>query len=102
MQLYSKDGLYDHANEMFMTEIVAKYPALKFFQPSPKKAPWHVQCFVDSREGREGELNFWPHVQKVSYGGPAEIGIEAMHEKIAEAMNDMVSRDNGDFDLIEG
>lgn len=45
--------------------IARDYPSIRFFQPSPHKAPWHVQAIIDMGEGEEpAVLNFWPHKLK--------------------------------------
>ena len=101
MQLYDAHPEYAKNNAAFMREIVSAYPQLKFFQPSPQKAPWHVQVVIDSDTGREGEINFWPHKLKVSYHGPSEVGLDAMHRKINEALNDVLASAHGEFDVSE-
>jgi hypothetical protein len=100
MQLYDNDGTYKEECKIF-EQIISQYPQLHFFQPSPEKAPWHVQVIMDSDAGREGELNFWPHKLKVSYRGPSKSGVAAIHEAINEAINDVIQSSRGDFDLIE-
>jgi hypothetical protein len=63
MKLYEK---YDEhaANNARFRVFMSEYPYLKFFQPSPVAAPWHVQVKV--RLGPYDRLvNFWPHVAKM-------------------------------------
>lgn len=48
-----------HEVEYFY-ELMREFSHVKFFQPSPDRAPWHVQARLPN-----GELiNFWPHARK--------------------------------------
>lgn len=57
VQLYWKHS--EREVEWFIS-FMDRHRDLSFFQPSPEKAPWHVQCKLDN-----GVLvNFWPHAFK--------------------------------------
>lgn len=59
--------------------VEAEFPHLKFFHPSPERAPWHVQCVVTDADGYQRTLNFWPHVQKAQAEGERSVqGEDAM------------------------
>lgn len=81
--------------------IVRAYPDIRFFQPSPDKAPWHVQAFLDVSDLPEPiELNFWPHKLKGQRRPRKSVeGSAAIHAIIKEAIDD--AHGGGDFDLIE-
>lgn len=46
-------------------ELTYRFPQLEFYQPSPEKAPWHVQTIVGYElAGTSITINFWPHTGK--------------------------------------
>ena len=60
MQLFANQYRQDHLdNCAAFRGLMARFPQLNFHQPSPEKAPWHVQCQVGGII-----LNFWPHTGK--------------------------------------
>lgn len=95
MQLYDSNGTFASECEAFQ-EIISQCPQFEFFQPSPDKAPWHVQVIVDSHAGREGEMNFLPYKLKASYCRPS---VQGIHDTIGEALSDVAESD--DFDVFE-
>ena len=84
--------------------LTRQYRNIRFFQPSPAKAPWHVQAVLDAGEHELIVLNFWPHKQKASRQGlPSTEGPDAARNVIEEALADqalMLADDYAD-DLIE-
>ncbi len=76
-------------------KIAERFPWLEFKQPSPKKAPWHVQAIISRGEGMDGiVLNFWPHTGKAQREHCASVqGIEAIRLMIAEAIDDSAGND---------
>ncbi len=87
------------ASEYF-DDIVASYPNLKFYQPAPDKAPWHVQCVLDVEGEDDIVLNFWPHKMKGQRQPLHAVeGVAAMHALIEEALRDQADEP---FDVIEG
>ncbi len=76
-------------------EIAERFPWLEFKQPSPEKAPWHVQATISCGEGMDGiVLNFWPHTGKAQRDGCASVrGLEAIRLMIAEAIDDSTEDD---------
>lgn len=82
--------LYGHQRAVeYFHDFMAAYPDVRFFQPSPEKAPWHVIAEVPGADGNTRRAHFWPHKMKCSpeadNGRPltSRVGIEAMHEVIA-------------------
>jgi hypothetical protein len=98
MQLY-----YNHNNQDQVTNCAAfetfmrRFEWVKFFQPNPEKAPWHVQCNIKSEHGEPLILNFWPHKLKGQYDGKSVEGMEELRRIMAQAIEDSTS----DFSLIE-
>ena len=94
IQYFFKDD-FDAENCAAFQRIVDSYPDLRFFQPSPQKAPWHVQCILAD----DIELNFWPHKLKGQRRHlPSVEGAHAIFEIIDEAISDAIA---GPFDVIE-
>jgi hypothetical protein len=84
----------------YFDDIIAAYPSITFFQPSPNKAPWHVQAILDVEGEEPIVLNFWPHKMKAQRQPCMSVeGIDAIHAVIQEALEDQASPDV--FDLIE-
>lgn len=84
--------------------LTRQYRNIRFFQPSPAKAPWHVQAVLDAGEHEPIVLNFWPHKQKASRQGlPSTEGPDAARDVIEEALTDQALSRSGDCtdDLIE-
>lgn len=101
MQHFFRDE-EERANVETFEGITFDFPDIHFFQPSPRKAPWHWQAFLDAPDNMHGqiELNFWPHVMKgqrrplKSVQGAAAI-IDLLNEALADAAGE------NDFDVIE-
>lgn len=74
-------------------------PPSRFFQPSPQKAPWHVQAVIDLG-GDVQLINFWPHKMKGQRDGykPVE-GEHAIRGIIEQALVD--AGHDHDFDFFE-
>ena len=49
MQYYYRDS-YDEENCQAFESIVFDHQDIHFFQPSPQKAPWHVQAILDAAD----------------------------------------------------
>ena len=82
-------------------EMTRDFPFVRFFQPSPDKAPWHLQAIFDCGAGEEPiVLNFWPHKNKGQRQPlPAIEGINAIRDLINEAIEDA---NEEPFDVFEG
>ena len=78
-----------------------EFTNIKFFQPSPDKAPWHVQAILEMGPTEEPiVLNFWPHKNKGQRQPmPAVEGLDDIRAMIVEAVADVAA---GPVDLIEG
>lgn len=62
--LHSGEGkLHNLRNCLDFITLVESYPELRFFQPSPLKAPWHWQVILRN-DMCPIYLNFWPHKGK--------------------------------------
>lgn len=95
---YFRDA-FDAENCEEFEQIVASYPDIHFFQPSPDKAPWHVQAILDNGDGEPIELNFWPHKLKGQRRPrPSVEGASAIYDIIDEAIADAAEEP---FDVIE-
>lgn len=71
--------------------VLADYPHLKLFKPSPDKAPWHVQSKIDMPSGDPIFLNFWPHRLRAQRNGCASVeGADAISRMIEEAFDDQL------------
>lgn len=84
--------------------LTRQYPQIRFFQPSPDKAPWHVQAILDAADGVPIVLNFWPHKQKAQRQGEySREGCNAAREVIKAALRDQGALliDRHSFDVIE-
>lgn len=76
-------------------DLMDKFPDMEFFQPSPEKAPWHVQCRLDN-----GELmDFWPHVQKAMIHD--EPPVVKWPDEIEVLVHEARARMPDDFEVIE-
>lgn len=97
MQYYYRDS-YDAENCAKFNELTQDYPDIRFFQPSPQKAPWHVQAVLPALD-EPIVLNFWPHkIKGQRQGCMAVEGIAAMRALIDEAITDAAEEP---FDVIE-
>lgn len=87
-------------NVIKFDQITHLYP-LRFFQPSPQKAPWHIQAVADCGEGVEPIiLNFWPHRMKGQRQWHQAIeGELAIHGIIQGALEE--AEEDNSFDVIE-
>lgn len=103
MQYYYRDIV----EAEFVAEFDAlsrEYPFIHFFQPSPDKAPWHVQAVIDAGD-EPLLLNFWPHKQKAQrQGGMSQEGPRAARDVIHDALRDaaIMAVESDAFDVIEG
>lgn len=101
MQYFFRDSDEAELCEQF-DDLIRIYQDIRFFQPSPHKAPWHIQAILDADEPIV--LNFWPHKAKaqrqngVSYEGPT-----AASDVIEDALADQAAylADSAAFDVIE-
>ena len=63
MQLFANPHRQDHLdNCAAFRGLMARFPQVTFYLPSPEKAPWHVQCQIGDEN--PAVLNFWPHTAK--------------------------------------
>lgn len=71
-------------------DMIKDFPDIHFFQPSPDKAPWHVQAIFDMGVAEEPiVLNFWPHKTKGQRQPmPAVEGGNAIRMLIVEAIEE--------------
>jgi hypothetical protein len=103
MQYYFRDSYEATLCDDF-DEITRQYPKIHFFQPSPDKAPWHVQAILDAADGVPIVLNFWPHKAKASRQGSFALeGQTAARDTIEDALADQATllADSCAFDVIE-
>lgn len=103
MQYYFRDAYESELCGEF-DALTRNYPGIRFFQPSPDKAPWHVQAVLDTADGEDIVLNFWPHKQKAQRNGCRSLeGQCAARSIIEEAIADQlaIQADRTVFDLIE-
>lgn len=99
MQYYHRDQ-FSAENCADFDRITQDYPEVRFFQPSPDKAPWHVQAVFDMGEEEPIVLNFWPHKMKGQRQPMHAVeGEAALHKIIAEAIADA---EEEPFCVIEG
>ena len=97
MDLYAKSREHEKNNENFLL-LMQEYPFIKPFQPSPAKAPWHVQAKLSTKIGYDVWMNFWPHVAKGQLEGESSVlGWEQIRLMIDRAVD---SCDDG-FSVIE-
>ena len=92
MKLFCKnrDAEQEHNVRQF-ERLMAMNTDIKFFQPQPLKAPWHVQAEVNGYV-----LNFWPHRLKGNFDGEKAVqGYRALQALIGEA------REDKDDELLE-
>lgn len=103
MQYYFRDEFEREACDRF-DELTQQYVNIRFFQPSPDKAPWHVQAVLDAADGVPIVLNFWPHKQKAQrQGSYSEEGDNAARSVIEEALKDQaaLAADQMAFSVID-
>lgn len=100
MNLYQNPHDPGHVANIEMFErVVNEFPDLHPFQPSPNKAPWHVQAVIDLCKNVV-ILNFWPHTGKAQVEGQKSVeGEDAIRVLIGEAFIDAAEEP---FDVIEG
>ena len=100
MQLYERpDCTEDAANNAAFLKTIAQFPNLKPFQPSPMKAPWHVQVCIDFGQ-YPIIINFWPHNLKTQRDGCKSVeGVNAMIGVIEGAIEDAI--EDANIDMIE-
>lgn len=91
MQYYFRDQYECEACDYFH-DLTQQYPNIRFFQPSPDKAPWHVQAILDAADGAPIVLNFWPHKEKAQRQGCMSLeGRHAARSVIEEAISDQAA-----------
>lgn len=79
-------------------QVRAAFPHLIFFQPSPEKAPWHVQARLETEGGETVMANFYPHKRHVYIDGWGGFyGADAMIKAISMIASDKQPH----FDLFE-
>lgn len=103
MQYYFRDEYESECCEGF-DDLTLQYPNIRFFQPSPDKAPWHVQAILDAADGEPLVLNFWPHKQKAQRQGCTSFeGPTAARSVIEEAIADQAAllADDMAFSVID-
>lgn len=101
MQYFYRDTVEQENCEQFQ-HVVDCYPNIRFFQPSPDKAPWHVQALLDDGSDEPIELNFWPHKAKGNRRPEKAVeGWGSIHVMIAYALQDAKDAASADCDLIE-
>lgn len=104
MQLFANPRRDDYeqqlANNAGFQSLMAEYPDIEFFKPSPENAPWHVQCKIDHGDGEPIIINFWPHTGKAQ----REYEKSVVGWDNARAVLDMALAEDADddFSLIEG
>ena len=82
------------ANLQQFERLMAMNSDIKFFQPRPDVAPWHVQAKINGYV-----LNMWPHLLKGNFDGERSVvGYENLQRLIGEARNATSELD----DVIEG
>ncbi len=98
MKLYANPDREDHIeNNAAFLRVVSEFQGLKMFQPSPEKAPWHVQVVIDGKSPQL--INFWPHIIKGQRDGLKAVkGAESIRGIIMGAIEDAREQP---FDLIE-
>lgn len=103
LQYYYRDQYEAEACDEF-DALTKEYPAIRFFQPSPERAPWHVQCVIEMADGDPATLNFWPHKRKAQrqYCHSRE-GEEAARQVIEDALWDqaLLERERDTFSVID-
>ena len=99
MQLFANPQRQDHMdNCAAFRGLMARFPEIVFYLPSPEKAPWHVQCQIG--DDSPAVLNFWPHTGKAQREYcPSVVGWAAAETLIQEALAEAENSD--DFDVIE-
>lgn len=68
MKLYQTKKSHALNNECFRM-FAKRYSWVKFTQPQPEKAPWHLRCEVRGEGPYPCTINFWPHVGKAQREG---------------------------------
>lgn len=77
-------------NVRWFRKIVNEYPQVRFFNPSPSLAPWHVQAVI-----QDVTLNFWPCAGKANVDRePAVYGYEEVKKILNRSLED-------DFEVLE-
>lgn len=90
----------DFDNAAAFENFMARYAWATFFKPQPEKAPWHVQCKIET-SGLPIILNFWPHKAKAQRDGEASVvGWDAIRLLMSQAIDDS-QQSPDDFDVIE-
>jgi len=98
MQYYFRDD-FERGNCQKFDAVIEYYPDIRFFQPSPDKAPWHVQAILPIEDAETIILNFWPHKAKSQRKPMCAVeGFAAMRALINEAIADAGEEP---FDVIE-
>lgn len=102
MEIYSNPNRKeDRDNVAAFENFMARYEWVKFYQPQPVKAPWHVQCKIET-SAAPIIINFWPHKAKAQRDGePSVAGWDAIRLLMSLAIDDSQSA-GAEFDVIEG
>jgi hypothetical protein len=98
MQLYwttPEQEINCAAFETFMR----RFHWVEFIQPSPEKAPWHVQAWIRCANNYVVIVNFWPHKLKGQYDGQAVEGMDALAKMLWCALDG--KHDPDDCTVIE-
>jgi hypothetical protein len=82
--------------------IMADYSGcMRFYQPSPERAPWHVQARVLDGARADGYtplINFWPHRNRAQPEGETSVEGE---EAIRATLGRMLEGEHDEAPLFE-
>lgn len=80
---HSKNNKRQAENVRQFERLMAMNSDIKFFQPRPDVAPWHVQAEVNGFL-----MNFWPHLLKANFDGEKSVtGYDNIQRLVGEARN---------------
>lgn len=90
MKLYREDDAECREDIAAFRRLVAEF-GLQPWQPSPERAPWHVQARVGPAEVL---VNFWPHNGKAQRDGCMSVmGESAIRDLLGEAASEPAGAD---------
>lgn len=85
---YWKDG-WGRMNCEAFCMFVKSHKWIRFYQPSPQKAPWHWQCQIKGEGPYDVLVNFWPHTAKAQRDGCKSVeGWDAIRALVSQIMEE--------------
>ncbi len=89
-------------NAIMFVGICDRFPWMGFHQPNKAQSPWLWRELVRWEDGPAIVIDFWPHKGKAQRDGSSVVvGVSAIRQVIAKAIDDSPDHTVDEFDVIE-